>query len=528
MTRPVWNLCGPVIPISYRWRDESIPTESLTLGEQVCAFMEEYLFVPDGDFVGQPLRLEPFQVLFILCVFDNPYGTRLAILSIARKNAKSATIAGILLACLVGPLAHTNAQIVSGAMSREQAALIFNLACKMLNQSEDLRDIISVTPSSKRLRGLIRNTEFQALAAEGKTAMGLSPRIAVLDEVGQVQGPRSDFIDAITTAQGAHDNALVIVLSTQAATDADLLSIWIDDAASSQDPHTVCHVYTAPADCDLSDKDAWYAANPALGKFRSLRDLEEQIQKAVRLPSEENKVRNLLLNQRISVVTPFVSPNVWKACGVKPAPLQGMKVYGGLDLSARIDLTALILIGIDEQGKKHVHPYFWTPEKGLRERAKKDRVPYDTWHKKGFLRTTPGASVDYAHVVADMKEILADLDVEMIGFDRWRIDLFKKELESAEMTVPMAPYGQGFKDMSPALDILEADLLNERLCHGNHPVLSMCAANAVVTRDPAGNRKLDKVKATGRIDGLVALATAEGMIGNTEQEEEPQYQILVL
>jgi phage terminase large subunit-like protein len=39
----------------------------------------------------------------------------------------------------------------------------------------------------------------------------------------------------------------------------------------------------------------------------------------------------------------------------------------------------------------------------------------------------------------------------------------------------------------------------------------MCAANAVAIPDPAGNRKLDKSKATGRIDGLVALAMAEGV-----------------
>jgi phage terminase large subunit-like protein len=48
--------------------------------------------------------------------------------------------------------------------------------------------------------------------------------------------------------------------------------------------------------------------------------------------------------------------------------------------------------------------------------------------------------------------------------------------------------------------------LNGRVRHGGHPVLRMCAVNAVVTKDPAGNRKLDKSKATGRIDGMVALA----------------------
>jgi phage terminase large subunit-like protein len=64
--------------------------------------------------------------------------------------------------------------------------------------------------------------------------------------------------------------------------------------------------------------------------------------------------------------------------------------------------------------------------------------------------------------------------------------------------------------MSPALDALESDMLNGTFRHDGNPVLTWCAANAVAVRDPAGNRKLDKSKATGRIDGMVALAMARG------------------
>ena len=75
----------------------------------------------------------------------------------------------------------------------------------------------------------------------------------------------------------------------------------------------------------------------------------------------------------------------------------------------------------------------------------------------------------------------------------------------------MEPFGQGMVSMAPALDVIEAELLNSRIRHGGHPVLRMCAANAVVTADAAGNRKLDKSKATGRIDGLVAMVMALGV-----------------
>lgn len=481
----------------------------MTRAEAVIQFVERYCLTPDGEHVGKPLKLAEFQKRFIRDVYDNPAGTRRAYLSIARKNGKSGLIAGLLLAHLVGPEARLNSQIVSGAMSRDQAALVFNLAAKMVQLSPKLSKLVRIVPSSKRLIGLPLNTEYRALAADGRTAHGLSPVLAILDEVGQVRGPQSDFIDAITTSQGAHAEPLLIAISTQAATDADLFSVWLDDAAQSKDPRIVCHLYAAPEGCDLLDESAWRAANPALGLFRSEDDLREQMIQAQRMPSMENSARNLLLNQRVSTDAPFVSPEVWKANGREPVEFDG-PVYAGLDLSARNDLTALVLVG-KVAGVWQVQPHFWTPAKGLVERSRRDRAPYDVWARQGFLRTTPGASVDYEHVAADMAEILAGLDVHAIAFDRWRIDVLKRELDRIGLVLPLVPWGQGFKDMAPALDALEAELLNARIAHGMHPVLTMCAANATTTKDPAGGRKLDKSRSTGRIDGMQALAMAIGI-----------------
>ena len=490
----------------------------MTRGERVIAFIEGYCRVPEGKLIGQPIKLAAFQRKFLLDIYDNPAGTSTAYLSIARKNGKTGLIAGILLAHLVGPEAVQNSQIVSGAMSREQAGIVFNLAVKMIQLNPKLAEIVHIVPSGKRLIGLPRNVEYKALAAEGKTTHGLSPILAILDEVGQVRGPQDDFIDAITTAQGAHDAPLLIAISTQAATDADLFSVWLDDARKSKDPHIVCHLYAAPADADLQDRKAWKAANPAIGLFRSLPDMEKQAERAARMPSSENTFRNLCLNQRVSTVSPFVSLEVWKSCGGEPAPLEGVEVYGGLDLSARTDLTAFVLLGRDAEGATHVYPFAWTPEQGLHDRARRDRVPYDVWVREGYLRTTPGATVDYGFVCAEMAEILGGLDVAAIAFDRWRIDLFRKEAEALGLEFPLTEHGQGFKDMSPALDALEAELLNGRIRHGMHPVLTMCAANAVITKDAAGNRKLDKHKATGRIDVMVALAMALGVAGQQQPE----------
>lgn len=153
----------------------------------------------------------------------------------------------------------------------------------MIQQSPALARIVRIIPSGKRLIGLPLNVEFRALAADGKTAQGLSPVLVMIDEIGQIRGPRSEFVEALTTSQGAHEAPLLLAISTQAATDADLFSTWLDDAAKSNDPHIVSHVYAAPAGCDLLDESAWSAANPALGLFRSEADLREQLTQAQRM-----------------------------------------------------------------------------------------------------------------------------------------------------------------------------------------------------------------------------------------------------
>ena len=497
-------------------------------------FITRYCKVPEGKHVGQPLRLMEFQKRFVREIYDNPHGTSRAYLSISRKNGKSATIACLALAHIVGPEARLNSQIISGARSREQAALVFKLMQKMIYLSPELKKITHITPSQKMIVGKMMNVEYRAISAEAGTAHGLSPVLAILDEVGQIKGPHDDFVEAITTSQGAHDNPLLIAISTQAATDNDLFSRWLDDAETSKDPRIVSHVYAAPQDCDLMDREAWKVANPALGEFRSLADLEDLAARADRLPAEENSFRWLYLNQRIEATSPFISRKVWQDCATPVAPLEdGAVVYGGLDLSEVSDLTALVLVspveagllaGEDPETIWHVHPIFWLPGDGLREKAKADRVPYDQWSKDGYLEATPGRVVDYEFVAARLWGLSQQYDLRKIAFDRWnfrhlrpwllRVGFSEAQIEGDPAI--FVPLGQGYQTMSPALRDLESVILTGRLAHGGHPVLTMCAENAVVQMDPAGNRKLTKAKSRGRIDGMVALAMAMSAAGTWE------------
>lgn len=498
----------------------------MSRGEKIIAFIERYCRVPEGALIGKPIVLDDFQKKFILDIYDNPSVTHTAILSIARKNGKTALIAAIVLAHLVGPEAVQNSQIVSGAMSRDQAAIVFKLAVKMVGLNPELQPLVHIVPSTKKLVGLAKNVEYQALSADGKTTHGLSPILAILDEVGQVRGSSDDFIDAIITAQGAHAAPLLMTISTQAPTDADLLSVWIDDALNSKDPQIVCHLYAAKEDAELNDPQAWSDANPAIGKFRSMSDMEKMAEKAMRMPSFENTFRNLNLNQRVSIFSPFVSKSVWDSCIADfkiPTMQECDDVWGGLDLSARTDLTACVFVGRKDE-MAFIYSYVWTPEQGLIERARRDRTPYDVWVKQGHMFTTEGATVDYKFVASKIAQVTAGVNLRTLAFDRWRIDVFKKDCEELGIVLPLKEFGQGYKDISPALDSLEAELLNGRLYHTNNPVMRMAMANAVIIKDPAGGRKLDKSKSTARIDPAVALTMAVG-VSDLKFDKPPEYDI---
>lgn len=498
--------------------------KGLTRGEKVIAFAEKFVRIPEGEFVGKPLVLEPFQRRFILQIYDSPVPVHTAILSIARKNAKTATIMVILLAHLAGPEAIENSQIASGAMSREQASVLFTLAVKAINMSPELSARIQIFPSAKKLLGLSKNVEYQAMAADGKTAHGRSLALAVLDETGQIRGPTDPFVEAIETSQGAYKNPLKIIISTQAATDGDLLSILID---APDDPQIVKHVYSAPPDCELDDESAWYAANPALGKFRSLDDVRKQCAKAKAIPSFEPAFRNLILNQRSESSATFVSRSIWESNGAPPTYRDRPRVYGGLDLSSVSDLTAAVLV---DEADGSVYPTFWLPEQGLKDKSRMDKVPYDIWHDQGHLLTTPGKAIQYRFVAEELRRIFDNFDVQLFGFDRYLMAFLKewlqkvdektgKPLFSAEEIGRFVEFGQGTASMTPALRDLEVKLLEGQLRHGNHPVLNSCAANAKVIGD-SGARKFDKKTARGRIDGMVALAIAIGVMPQQTQEEE--------
>ena len=511
---------------------------------RIISFIES-LRVPDGALVGQKIALRDWQRVIIGEVYgptwqDGRRVVRQAVMSIGKKNAKTALIAALTLVHLCGPEAVRQGQLYSLAFDREQAAIVYKYAAAMILMNEALSDRLNIIDSRKKIVDPISGSEFSALSGEKKGKHGKSASFIAFDELADF-GSDGALYDALMTARGAHVDSLAWIFSTQSPDDHAVLSELIDYGvrvrADGSDPSFKLFLYVTPDDVDPWDEANWYLANPALGDFKSLESMRDEAKKAQNMPSREASFRNLHLNQRIDAGAHFITPDLWKGCGGSPdsSTFAGREWWGGLDLSGKNDLTSLELVSWADDGVWDALSFFWAPGDNLRQKEDRDRAPYTTWRDKGFLIAKPGRVIDYAWVAKRIGELQEDFNIAGIKFDRWRIADLRRELDSLGIEtwifgedwkegdkgmkpdgLCLIPHGQGFKDMNPAVEVLEDLLTDKKLRHGMHPVLTWCASNVRIQSDPAGGRKFDKLRSTGRIDGIVALAMA--LNGATTQE----------
>lgn len=495
--------------------------------ERVLAFME-FLPITKGILAGQKMKLLPNQREFIEALYgtvdeDGRRIIRTAIKSEPRGNGKTGLIAGLCLCHLIGPESEQRGEIYSAAADKKQASLLFAEMAAIIEDVPEFDARCNVQRFHKIIEVLDgdgKGSIYEALSADARRGHGLAPSLWVYDEFAQVR--TDELFDNLQTAQGKRKESLGIVISTQAATDQHPLSILIDDAAKGEDPTTYLQMTAAPEDCDPFDPDLWQAVNPAWGVFLDEKEFRSQADRAKRAPSFLPRFMNLRLNMRVESEARFLSATDWRACiaDIDLDSLKGQRCYLGLDLSSTVDLTALAAFFPDTGD---LLAWFWKPKDGLDEAERLDHVPYKTWVRLGHIEATPGRAIDKGFVVCRLAEIASLYDVQGVAFDRWGMKEVERIMADEGVKLPMEAWGQGFQDMAPALDAVEKLVLQGELRHPNNPVLNMCVANAVATLNPAGGRKLDKAKATGRIDGIQAAAMAIGLAARTPAKKRSIY-----
>lgn len=406
------------------------------------------------------------------------------------------------------------AEVYGCAADKQQASIVFDVACAMVDQVPELKRRIKPIPSVKRLVYQPTNSFYQVLSAEAYTKHGLNVHGVIFDELHAQ--PNRELFDVMTKGSGDARKQPLFFLITTAGTDRN--SICFEQHQKAEDilagrkidPTFLPVIYGAKDDDDWTDEKVWYKANPSLGYTIDIEKVRNACRSAKENPAEENIFRQLRLDQWVKQSTRWMPMDKWDACDfpVDPEELKGRDCYGGLDLSATGDITAFVLVfpPRDEDEKYMILPFGWIPEEKLKLRVHRDHVPYDVWEKTGALQTTEGEVIHYSFIEKFIDDLGKLYHIREIAFDRWGATQMTQDLEDLGFTV--VPFGQGFKDMSPPTKELMTLVLEKRIAHGGQPVLRWNMDNVFVRTDPAGNIKMDKEKSTEKIDMAVATVMA--------------------
>lgn len=509
--------------------------------KRIIGFFENVLCLNGGEYEGRAYKLLPWQAFIVGSLFgwkgaDGFRRFRVAYVETAKGSGKSPLAAGIGLYGLMAD-GEARAEIYAAATKKDQAMILFRDAVAMVDQSPELRGRLQKSGVGLNVWNLayMQTASFFRPISADDGQSGPRPHIALLDEVHE---HRTGYVVEMLRAGSKSRRQNLNFMITNSGTDKRTVCWDYHDYAGKVCAGQIIDDSFFGYVCALDDGDdpfkneaCWGKANPSLKHgIPGIKYLREQVTMARGMPSKESIVRRLNFCQWVEAETPWISSSVWFGCqddGFDNSLLIGRRCWAGLDLSSTQDLTALALVfepdGSDEFWRLRV--WFWLPGDGLHDKADKDRVPYLAWRDAGNLEALPGRAINKLAVAKRLSEISALYDLQEVGYDRWRIEDFKALLDQEGISLPLISFGQGFKEMAPAVDEFERMLLSGTVRHDGNPVMTWCAANAVVVTDPAGNRKVAKEKATGRVDGVVAAIMAVGRaMSTTPTEPEKKYQ----
>jgi phage terminase large subunit-like protein len=513
----------------------------------------------EGDLTGQPFVPSPWEVFILVNLFGwrmkdshtdkNPGYRRFteAYIEIAKKNGKSLFVSGIGLYMLCGD-GEGGPKVYAAACTKEQAGLVFDAAVAMVKNSPALAERImiggGVHPSVLAVPN--KNAQFKPLTAEKGPNQGRNIFCAIVDELHE--HPNREVYDVVSRGRVGRRQPLLLCI-TNAGYNRNSIC-WIQHAHGVkvldevlQNDKFFAYIATIDDGDDHFDERVWAKANPNLGYGLAIEGLREAALKAKHEPTELNEFLRMHLTVWTSQdMSPFKPGAIDACCGagkyadpkklleVALEKLKGRICYGGMDLSSKQDITALVLLFPPLNGLPRwiVMPWFWMPKDLIKERTEADKVPYDVWVREGFLQTTPGDQVDHKTIYNKVIELGKLFSIRQIGFDPWGFEWIGGELQEAgyqlfsikssyellsEPTKAITGYINGTLPMADKPGEQKMEFLN-------NPIFKWMCSNVVVEKNAQGWFRPSKGKSAQKIDGFWALCAAMNRAqANPEQDQ---------
>lgn len=476
-----------------------------------------------GEWAGQQFELAPWQKFWTALLFgwkqaDGYRRYRVAYIEVPRKNGKSTWLSGLGLLLFFAD-GEGGAEVYSAATKEAQAKIVWSEAKRMVQASPALSSRIGC--HARNLHHLPSASSFEYLGRDSDTQDGLNIHAAIIDEL-HAHKDRGIW-DVIETATGARRQPLVIAITTAGTNrhgvcyeQRDYLIKILEGVL--EDDSMLGVIYGLDFDekgillDDWRKESSWKKANPNYGVSVYAHDIKRLCRKAQEIPGSQNNFLTKRLDVWCSQDEKWLDMDVWAAAGkaFDESKLHGRLCYGGLDLSTKLDLTSFELVfpPIPEDPMWYLLSWFWIPKDNIEGRVRRDKVPYDVWAERGFIKATPGNVIDYDIIENDIDELGKKFKIQEIGFDPWNASGTAGHLETKGFA--MTEVRQGTGGMGEPSKEFEAKIIGGTLNHGNHPILTWCASNVTLRYDANDNYMPDKKNSRERIDGVVAAVMALG------------------
>lgn len=459
----------------------------------------------------------------------------IAWVELGRKNGKSEIAAGIALLLLLAD-DEEGAELYGAAKDTKQARKVWDVAERMAKISPLLRARLGINKNEKRIFDEATGSFYEVVTRDALGELGHNPHGIIFDEV--IAQPDAALWDALRTSMGTRTQPLMLALTTAGNEPQGFAGRMHNEMERiAEDPARAPHVFVflrnTPDDADPWDEDNWYHANPALGSFLSIEALRQEAAEARNDPSAENTFRQFRLNQWVRQITRWMPLHLWDAGARELAgnpdwftpQLEGKTCYGGLDLSARFDLTALTwwFPGEDDEPGYTIARY-WVPEAQIPLLDKGTGGQFSTWVRDGWITATDGDVIDYQAIYQAIEEDHGRFHIHRAAIDPWSGEPVRQEIET-RTGLEFEPVSNTYEQMSPAMRELMHIVRGARIIHGGHPVTRWCMDALEVRKhrdDPDLIKPVKPDRANGekRIDGAVSLTLAIRAALGAQREEQ--------
>lgn len=491
-------------------------------GKRVVNFSEKLCHHWKGVLSGKPAILEPHQHFYIINQFgwlreDGTRRFRQSYKEVARKNGKT-TEEAIKALYMISADGATGAQVYCGATKEEQARILVNDAGQITQKSPSLFKYFDVFKHKNMINRVVfpdSQSFIGALGRDSRTQDGFDPSMGIMDEYHEHK--TDDLLNVIESGMGARVEPLLDIITTAGfnrfspcyALRKNCINVL---EGRKEDDTLFTMIFSLDEEDDWEDESNWIKANPNLGVSVRPDFLQDRFVKAKNEGgTKEVDFKTKNLNIWTDASQTWIKDSDWQDC-TKEMNLnhyKGRKCFGGLDLSKTRDISAFTLIFPNDDNTFDCIFWFWLPIEQAYHREKLDQIPYVKWANDGFIQLTEGNVIDQRHIFKTICEVCEIYDVHSISYDRYSATQLIIDLQGEEIT-QMHPFGQGFISMSTPTQMLEEAVISKRLRHNGNPAMRWMMSNIDISRDAAGNIKIDKAKSTEKVDGPVSLVMAIG------------------